>query len=897
MKSEPSIRLVAGPSIRGRRRGTLDVVYSMDAPERARRFERIQDALLRGEINLPQPAIRLAAFLVAFDAIVTRAALAAALSACRHAYAWHGIICIDWQAPCGRIDRRHLSAWTTFVLAETGALSLSTDDTIQMLDHHLNTAVSDKFRSIDLDSFLDGGRAWLALTLEGPWFSHAVGAVPLAALPRSALARESSQRALYATHIEEEPEAGNADACIGLALDAYLSGGRDGGQWFVDEIMACCGKTKKRRQIVRDLLTIAAKNTAGPISSVILAWATDLAESGTPNDADISSGTVSGYVRAVARELLTEFRGTTLEELKSGDFDTRYQRIVESKSAGTQRTAASALSSWHYFLVTFLDVVPRSRSLHRDLPEPIPRANVLWPHEAKRISDWLESATGESRLILQARVAFATATAVRVRTNELFKLRIRNVRLINDIIELEICTAAADGGLKSPNSRRVQTVGCPKASDLLRKWKLRRQQELGMPADYLFGDPQRGGKTYAIGQMHILLNRLLKDATGDHLLSIHTLSHSWATQAFLEASFRNQTRDINAFDALSVFAGHGDSSMTIVNYVHRFEERIRHGIDIAVADRAKWPEIALFVTIAHDNYRQRLSRYRRSDQGDERQFKLEVIRSSVPVRDVPAADSGIATTEAETSALYPPSSQISLDLVVDVLTDISRGLPEDIIALRACRPTHTIVSISSLAKGVLSEIKEGVRKDHGIGSLGAVDDLRILLEDVARGRIDFARIGQSKLLRVREVLRDPSDARARNATSSWLRCYHRGYFSLQRPAHAAGFVDLLLKTTVPSSVLGIFHIPPNDSASVRLVDEVDALFGQAFAVMPLKKLCSARGGRPHAYLTIAGSDFKNNASSATLCMKGLNALMLAACVLSRVCAREVSGTNTREFVG
>lgn len=417
-----------------------------------------------------------------------------------------------------------------------------------------------------------------------------------------------------------------------------------------------------------------------------------------------------------------------------------------------------------------------------------------------------------------------------------------------------------------------------------------------MPADYLFGDPQCGGKTYAVGQMHILLNRLLKDATGDHLLSIHTLSHSWATQAFLEASFQEQTCDINAFDALSVFAGHGDSSMTFVNYVHRFEERIRHDIDIAVADRSKWPEIAPFVTIAHDNYRQRLSRYRRSDQGNERQFKLEVIRSSVPVRDVPAADSGIVTTEAETSALYPPSSRISLDIIVDVLTDISRGLPEDIIALRACRPTHMIFSISSLAREVLSEIKEGVHKAHGIDSLGAIDDLQILLEDLTRGRIDFARIGQSKLLRLREVLRDPSDARARNATSSWLRCYHRGYFSLQRPAHAAGFVDLLLKAGVPSSELGIFHIPPNDSASVRLVGEVDALFGQAFAVMPLRKLCSARAGRPHAYLAIAGSEFKDNASSATLCMKGFNALMLAASVLSRVGTRELGGTNTPECV-
>ena len=46
---------------------------------------------------------------------------------------------------------------------------------------------------------------------------------------------------------------------------------------------------------------------------------------------------------------------------------------------------------------------------------------------------------------------------------------------------------------------------------------------------------------------------------------------------------------LNAFDALSARAGHGDASTTFLNYLHRFEEQIRSGIDISVAARLQWP--------------------------------------------------------------------------------------------------------------------------------------------------------------------------------------------------------------------------------------------------------------------------------------------------------------------
>lgn len=95
MNSTSPIRMVVSPSMHGKPRGTLATFYAPNALHAARRFEHIQGALLRGDIAFPDPRVRIAAFLVAFDGVVTRASLVDALGACRDAYAWNDAVCID----------------------------------------------------------------------------------------------------------------------------------------------------------------------------------------------------------------------------------------------------------------------------------------------------------------------------------------------------------------------------------------------------------------------------------------------------------------------------------------------------------------------------------------------------------------------------------------------------------------------------------------------------------------------------------------------------------------------------------------------------------------------------------------------------------------------------------
>lgn len=887
MKQPSPVRMVAGPGLHGRRRGTLDIVYSADAPHAARRFEKLQGALLRNAIEFSAPGARLAAFLVAFDAVVTRESLGAALNACASAYAYRDAVCIDWAAPCGRTDRRHLSLWTQFVLAQPAALSLAPEQSIELLDQCLlANVVAQTGLPQGLDGLLADAQAWLAFAIAGPWVAHATGAMRLAGLPRSVYARAVSGKALAVIADDEKKEsARTADTAIGFALDAYLGGETtDGGYWLIDEILVCCPAHASRREMVKSFLIISMRDKKGRISSLILAWAVDLAESGTPGDDDISPRTVSKYVRAIARLLLEQFRGKALENLQSADFDAIYKNIIESMPAGSRRNAASALSSWHFFLECWLDVAPRTKSLHRDLPLPLPRANILWPHEISKVSEWLKATDGESRLRCQLRIAFAIASTIRIRTKELLMLRMENVRLIKDAVEIEVSTATADGGMKSENAHQPHLIECSATAALIRDFKKDRQKELAMPDDYLFGDPHQGHKTFQPGQMQVLLNRLLKDATGDRSVSIHTLSHTWVTREFHQASLGQSARDVNAYDALSARAAHGDASTTFRHYVHRFEEAMRSGIDNAIAPRLHWPEMAPFVNLSHGNYRQRLSRGSRSGTHfDELQCKFGFIRAALPSMALPAADFGIVTTEATTSVNLERAATSSFREIVNILIDVALGMPQDVIALRACRTPEEIIGVAKHAREVLAEIGESQTR-HGASSvLDPVDDLSVALASAARNHIDFGRIGQKKLLPLREILANgPSDPFVHDATVSWLRCYEHGYLALTRPSQVVGLVRLLHMAGVPSSRIGIFHVPVSDEIGIRLQQDIDAAFLQSYAAIPLKRECRARGGRPAAYVVLSGTDFTRRASSATLCNKGLNAILLAACVLQRL---------------
>ena len=113
---------------------------------------------------------------------------------------------------------------------------------------------------------------------------------------------------------------------------------------------------------------------------------------------------------------------------------------------------------------------------------------------------------------------------------------------------------------------------------------------------------------------------------------------------------------------------------------------------------------------------------------------------------------------------------------------------------------------------------------------------------------------------------------------------------MKHSSRAAGIAHMLFAAGVASSEIGIYCSTHSVSSGNSILDQINALFAQTYAIPPLAMACRARGGRPEAYLTVAGSSLTARASSATRCMTGFNALLLAALVHQQIV------TNSQSFV-
>ena len=852
----------------------------------AHRFSILIDATLRREVEFQTQDCRLAWSLIMFDAVATRHDLVSALSGIADIFSWRNHRCVDWLDADGRQQRRYLSVFTQSALASWMPDKIDRDATLAAIDTLLANLYAVRPGLYTLEILLADARAWHREHLPDPLCAHVAGRVPMSSLPRTVLAREESQQALKADDSQEKdsvrPEG------FHLALGAYLdNSGHDHGSWLVAELVEICKRdtsqdnAKDRKRMLEGCLALAQRaDDAGPISALILAWAIDLLESGTRRKAQIRAGSASKYITKASNFLHLAFRDRDVETLSAAEFRVIYRQMLEGLTPGQARTLASALSSWHFFLMTWFEAEALGQSLHKWLRKTPPKANLLWPHEADRIRSWLTADVTDQRMTHQARVAFEILSTVRIRANELLNLRLQNVDLGADIAQIEIATAARDGGLKSEAARRVQTTDDPTTVDILREWIDRRRREGAFPSDYLFGDPYRPDKKYRSGQLYVGLNRVLKAATGDITVASHALSHTHVSFRWLDATRNQMETDVNPFEQLASEAGHESPHTGFSVYFHFPEVWLRETLDKLLATHLqRWPTISHWVDLSHDAFRQAKKRWlRQHPDASAGDAALHFSERSIPVQVVPAAAQTIPVCCPERPSLFVERSALPLAKALDLLNDIQFGHSLRAIALRCDLPVAQVAEFSEIALKHLERLAERTRHEMPETHSASLSLLHQWLNPAGGRRIDFSRTGQGKVVDLYDYLNshlenDISQAGIR----SWQNCYRQGYLSLEAPSLATGVIGLLEAAEVPRSLLVVreaMDLAPGTRAHIR------ALFRTGAVVQPRFESVHPRYRRPLAYLSIASHLSSNNRSSgnAALGMTGINALFLAAAV-------------------
>lgn len=854
---------------------------------RAARFRKFQKALLYNKIKFQDAETKVAAYLIAFDGVATLSDLTDSLDNLKSMYHWRGNLCLEWEDKEKRLNRRFLSIFSRH------AMSLPCDST------YLSSAILEKLEAAlskfyppstacCLEELLLDAQAYLFEALPGPLFGHCSSIVPLTAVPKKVLARNAAQKALNASF-----EKGKENSRVGLAyaLDGYFSPrSKSDGAWLIHQLVVDCHEKKnvaddidKRRMLKACLLLAARAQSAGQAASLVLAWAIDLIESGTSTKSNVSPRTIDMYIGIAALPLSRAFKSIELEEAEPSEYLALYESLIKAVAAGSQKTMKSALSSFHHFLVQWVGAPTLEKPLADIVEAAVPNANVIWRHEIALITTWLESATCDQRLLSQVRVAFAIAVHARIRASELFKLRIKNVRIWDGSLEIEISPMRRDGRLKTSSSRRVMLINDSEAKEIIIEWVKRRKLEGALMEDLLFADPYSPSYGYKPGQMYVMINALLKAATGDDDVSFHTLSHTLISQRMENALISEHAADINMLDIVAAEVGHVSSQTGLLHYFHFFERLIRHFLDKSIqAIPLTSLKVSEISSLSSEAFRQRCSRDKKSSGKEKMAIAWGAITESLPCLLVPDVKSACEMVNAEPPGVIHKPNLASYKDCLDVLSGLSEGLSISAISARSNLPEKEVSDLARSACRLLEQLGLIEKLFHERNGDRAVSDFQLAVNAPGVNAIRFDRVWQSKYDSLRDYLFGSADMEILNAgLQSWCSCFQKGYISLVRPSQAAGLVNLLKAAEISVDrllVCASFSNSAKENQERVLLSQISSLFTSVYPIQPNFDLKKPRRGRPKAFLVLSGVDLEVNEEmpSAAASMGGLNSLLFAA---------------------
>lgn len=850
----------------------------------SREFKDFQTKLLKGQIPIEDHLGKLALALVAFEAIVTPADLERALMSSTHAYCYRNQQIIEWHREDKRLDRRFLCTLSAVCLRDMARTPV--DPAVARAAIRSAAAAVYPNRAEPIDDLFGAAIAWASEALPGVLVGHVLGVAPMCALPRSTLIRDETGLALPAP-VGAEGDPGLANEVIGNALECYqqipLSAG---GPWAVVELVAACRHNKRlsRHKSKRDMLQECQRlsrriGEADSLSALLLAWAADLIESGTLGLADIAPQTVQKYVSCIALPLHASVGAEDILNWSSEEYQACYNEIVATALVGKRGNTASALSSWHFFLMCWLDAPPLLNRLHDKVEELLPAANVIWPHEKARISDWLARAFGDERLTEQLQVCVELAWGGRIRASELFHLRLHNFRFYDELLEVEIAPMLRDGKLKSNSAKRILTYRDPAAIKIIRTWYTQRYAETALDSDLVFGDPQSPKRVYRLGSLYSTLNHLTKSATGDPAASLHTWGHAWISREVAEAFVSPMHADIEALDLIATAVGHLSSSTTLRHYSHLFEAAIRHHIDhflrqvdLTSREAAHWSGV-LPTTLRQRAFASHVA-------GKQVYWDAILTRSIEGGHEAVASDCAVELPRSPlASALADPTR---FQNVLSTLSDISRGMDSSTVTLRARREPTWVDQIVQCASKVLADL--GHQRQQRSETPACRFDA--LARDLQPGKlaIDLTRAGQAKFASLRKAMGSMSSDAGKSFAGAWTRCYAGRYIGLDDVNAASDLLHELSAAKVSDQFLALsIALAPGqtaDGSGLIAESQLQLAVRKAFGKEALVEYKAPRRGRPRNYLIWSSKPLAEQSAptSASLSVTGFNALLIALAV-------------------
>lgn len=853
------------------------------APEYFPRLARIKSLLRSAVTRDDHPGI-LGMRLVLLDA-VPPAALHLIGDQGSRPYSLLGAQALEWSdvKPI-RIERRLLSPLTLKLWPlDSDGIASSPPSTLKqsLVDFLLSSTgyqgMADPFKEFYLDA-----TCWFHEALPASLFTHCAGLSTLSALPRYDWIRYETKLALK---LEASTEPSDMDI-TGELLDAiWNSQGNDKGLPLLTKVKGILSThtSKVDGWIKRDWLTQVMRLqsqsvAAGPKTAMVLAWLANMLENGTLQESNPSADSIKKYFNTVSEPLLTALCQKS-DSLNSDDWQPDEMKLAYDKLISESKNpvnARSALSNFHSFLEQYLDVAPLEQPLELDAPPRPVKAKHVWPHEVELACHWAKDAP-DVRIGQTAQIMWRVAIEAPVRTDELMRLRMNNVRFGVDAIgpraEIEIAHHAMSGRIKSDTSQRRLSIRHSEALEQLKNWVLKRQTEGCSLTAYLFGDPVQTEARYRPSQTAAYANRLLRAASGDPEVCFHSLRHTSMSDLTQQAWTSCPRLDINPLEQNASLAGHSSPVTSLKVYSNRYEQGIRLWMNIALEDAVPLSseEAAPLIGATLSSLRKQASRHH---------VPLTTYAwSKIRMLDVPAqferVDAGMTCVQSMPPAAGLASKQIVTPVVMGaVLDDLVKGEALSIICAKFQLDTAVLAKLHIDFLEHCHQIA-GRFYPRKFSKQSPPLSLATALE---RLNIDLRRRHQPKYEPLTDFLsgQGMSNPTIAAALQSWQSCKHGHLISLTRAETGHDLLFMLHKASVRASALRLcIHKSQDPTGELQLrKHRLHHLYSSVFQFPPQFVERDPRTDRPSIYLQWHTLKHQTSLSSASGSTEGLDAWML-----------------------
>jgi integrase len=614
--------------------------------------------------------------------------------------------------------------------------------------------------------------------------------------------------------------------------------------------------------VLEQCRTLAVKAVDyGPVTSLILSWVIDLFVNGSMSKKDLSGLTIGNYVSEASRLLFNELKGKDFSEWSDKDFSELYQKLIRGVSQGRQRNLASALTGWHRFLVNWFNFPPIASKLHNEVKMLPPHANVIWDHEYQLLQAWLSNAEMDQRLIMYLQVIFLIAFNIRIRTQELFRLKLCNFHIFDNQIEIRIY------GTKTPAAKRVIIVNRHEF-EILEKLILRRYSEGASSKDFLFGDPNALKKIYRLRALYSYALQLVKLVTGDQTVRFHTFSHSVITRQLKPILKGGSGDENNPFYQIATDSAHFSINTTCSEYCHQYEFAVRESIDRALKNIkitsglcSKWTgEISATLR----QKKKRMLKHQGLDYWDV-VFASTKLNTFVPIT------IGLSLGNVEKPIILNSKQAIGAYKLLQIFNDLAENFDKETTSIRQNVPISRIEDYLVVLRQVIQAGKLSSKIDYE----STLDELVICLRQGIKG-ISFKKPIKTPAALILQAAKKMTNLNGL-VIDAWLSSFRFGFLELKSTERIRQFIKLLHALDIPVTHLAI-------AVSVKLelmeIKKIQSHFYEYYGSTVPQYIVESRGGRPPCYLKVSSTQVLSNQvpASATSSVAWLNAIFLTSLV-------------------